>query len=196
MSADTRAERCDDCGRQVPNYDTINLTAVDRTRLVCTRCFNARIAGVDFEHPSFEPVVLEDAAGKPHEFHFSTRHGGSHIAVEAFEVEDGHPSGYQFQVLGDPTKEPIAIFQQLFERMRRALARRHIVESEHGSQIADSAEGSVVRGHIEWDEYEHGRVPRLVVDGKSYSWDQIGRLLMSFEGFQLKLEVYDKSEER
>lgn len=197
MAADVRTERCEDCGHHVPSYDTIHLTvSAKKSRLVCTRCFNARIAGVDFEHPHFEPVVLEDAAGKPHEFHFTTRHGGSHVAVEAFEVEDGHPAGYQFQVLGDPSAEPIAIFQQLFQRMRRALAHRHIEEGEHGLQIAKSGESWIVRGHLESDDQEEGRVPRLIVDGKPCSWDQLGHMLMSFEGFNVKLEVYDKSEER
>jgi hypothetical protein len=197
MNADVRTERCEDCGHHVPSYDTINLSiSPERMRVVCTRCFNARIAGVDFEHPNFEPVVLEDAVGNPHEFHFTTRHGGAHVAVEAFEIEDGHPGGYQFQVLCDPSAEPIAIFQQLFERMRRALSRRHIEEGEHGPQIAKSGQSWIVRGNIEWDDEEQGRVPLLVVDGKRYSWDQLGRMLMSFEGFQVKLEVFDKSEER
>ena len=47
-----------------------------------------------------------------------------------------------------------------------------------------------MRGDIEWDD------PLLVVDGKRYSWDQLGRMLISFEGFHVKLEVFDKSEER
>jgi hypothetical protein len=197
MSAEVQNERCEDCGRHMPAYEMIHLTLSEtQSRRVCTRCFNTRIAGVDFEHPNFEPVMLKDASGMSHEFHFTTRHGGAHLAVEAFEVEDGHPAGYQFQVLGDPEEEPLAIFLQLFERMRRALARRHIENGDLGSQIAKSGEGWVLRGQIDWDEDEDGRVPRLVVDGNSYTWDEIGRMLMAFEGFQVKMEVHDKSEER
>ncbi|TMA62120.1 MAG: hypothetical protein E6J69_19460 [Deltaproteobacteria bacterium] len=199
MSVAIRTERCEDCGHQVPTYDTIHLTLSAKQSRICTRCFNALIAkrvGVDFEHPNFAPIVLEDAAGTTHEFHFRTRHGGDHVAVEAFEIADHQAGGYEFQVLGDPSDDPIRIFQQLFERMRRALGRKHIEENEHGPQIAKSAEGWVVRGQIEWDDEEQGRVPRLVIDGKGYSWEQIGRMLMSFEGFRLKMETYDRSEER
>ena len=197
MSVAPRNERCEDCSHLVPPYDMIHLTVSERqSRRICIRCFNTRIAGVDFEHPSFEPVMLRDASGVPHEFHFTARHGGSHLAIEAFEVEHGRPSGYQFQVLGDPNDEPLAIFQRLFERMRRALGRQHLEKSDLGQQIAASGEGWVVRGQIEWDEDEGGRVPRLVVDGKSYGWDEIGRMLMTFEGFEVKMEVYDRSEER
>src|SRR2546426_941957 len=149
----------------------------------------------DRRHRSHAPHVLQDAAGAPHEFHFRTRHGGDHVAVEAFEMVDHRAGGYEFQVLGDPSDDPIRIFQQLFERMRRALGRTHIEETAHGPQIAKSADGWVVRGQIEWDDEENGRVPRLVVDGKGYSWDKLGRMLTSFEGFRLKMEVYDKSED-
>jgi hypothetical protein len=72
-------------------------------------------------------------------------------------------------VLGDPNAEPIAIFPQLFERMRRSLARKHIEDGER-AQIAKSGDSWIVSGHIEWDEEEHGRVPQLIVDGKRYSW--------------------------
>ena len=200
MTRSPRTDRCEDCGGQVADLDIIHLTLSDREqRKVCTRCYNTRMAawaGVNFDHPSFESMVLTDIAGTPHQFHFRTRHGGGHVAVEAFEIQDGSPSGYEFQVLGELEEEPLLIFQRLFERMRRALARGHIEQTEFGPQIAKSGEEWVVRGRIEWDPAEDGRVPRLVVDGRTYPWDEVGRMLMSFEGFQVKLEVFDRSEER
>jgi hypothetical protein len=48
---------------------------------------------------------------------------------------------------------------------------------------------------MESNEYGERR-PRLVIDGRSIDWDQFGRMLMGFEGWQLKIEIYDKSEER
>ncbi|MGH2317027.1 DUF7713 domain-containing protein [Planococcus sp. SE5232] len=38
-------------------------------------------------------------------------------------------------------------------------------------------------------------VPLLVVDGKSYTWEEIGKMLMAYEGFQFKLEMMDLHEE-
>jgi len=193
------SSRCDRCSTDVPSYDTVHTTIDSHPRLLCNRCFNALVAersGVDFEHPEFAPVVLEDAAGERHAFHFRTRLGGDHVAVEAFEIQDGSPGGYQFQVLGDADADVLATFQQLFERMRRALRRRHVEDGEVGAQIVKSDEGWILRGQIEWDEEEDGRVPRLVIDGRSYTWDEVGRMLTSFEGFHVKLEVHDKSEER
>jgi len=74
---------------------------------------------------------------------------------------------------------------------KRALSVKHLADREFGVDIADS----VVRGRIEWDEEQDGRVPLLVVDGRRITWDQLGKLLMKFEGFQFKLEVRDESQE-
>ena len=194
-----RTERCEECGLERLAYDAIHVTVSPKqSRRVCTRCFNVLIAeraGVRFEHSDFAPIVLEDAAGTAHEFHFRTRHGADHIALDAFEI-DQQPGAYEFQVLGNPSDDPIAIFQRLFERMRRELARTHIEADELGPRIARTAEGWVIRAQIEWDAEEQRGVPRLVVDGKDYSWDEIGHMLTSFEGFRVKMEVYDRSEER
>ena len=57
------------------------------------------------------------------------------------------------------------------------------------------ADNRVVRGKIEWDVAQDGRVPILIIDGREITWDESGRMLMSFEGWQFKLTVADKSEE-
>jgi hypothetical protein len=38
-------------------------------------------------------------------------------------------------------------------------------------------------------------VPLLVVDGEEVSWDELGRMLMSFEGWQFRVAIRDRSEE-
>ena len=78
------------------------------------------------------------------------------------------------------------------EKIRRALSVKHIREGELGVQIADH---QVVRGRIEWDAAENGRVPILVIDGREFTWDEFGHMVMTFEGWQFKLEIRDQSEE-
>jgi len=65
-------------------------------------------------------------------------------------------------------------------------------DSELGLQIADHR---VVRASIDWDDAQKGHVPLLIIDGQEITWEEFGRMLMSFEGFQFKLEVADQSEE-
>ena len=77
--------------------------------------------------------------------------------------------------------------------MRQSLARQHLKTSvEFGLHIADF----LVRGQISSDpENENGRVPVLVIDGREISWEKFGQMLMSFEGWQFKLEIRDPGEE-
>ena len=52
-----------------------------------------------------------------------------------------------------------------------------------------------MRGRFEWDDETHGELPLLVVDGKTVTWEDFGRILSSFEGWQFKLEICDPSDE-
>ena len=52
-----------------------------------------------------------------------------------------------------------------------------------------------VRGRIDWDESAVERVPLLVIDGREISWNDFGRMLAAFEGWQFKLEIIDRSDE-
>jgi hypothetical protein len=54
---------------------------------------------------------------------------------------------------------------------------------------------SLVRGRIEWDPEQDGRVPIMVIDGREISWEEFGRLLMTREGSPFKLEIFDPSDE-
>ena len=113
-------------------------------------------------------------------------------ALDAFEFTAGAPGGYQFQMPGKPDDEPLSLLGRLIERMRRSLSVKHLVRSEHSTQIADQT----VCGRIEWDEAEDDRrVPLLVIDGQEVSRDELGRMLMSFEGWQFRLAICDRSDE-
>jgi hypothetical protein len=165
-------------------------------RDLCSRCFNEEVAregGLNFEHARFDPVEMIDVAGVRHEFHFRLHLLGDRVSMEAFELQGGEPGGYQFQVIGEPEGDLFALMAQLITRMRRALSARHLKDDGDGFGlgIADF----LVRGHIAWDDEHDGRLPLLVIDGREVSWDTFGRMLMTFEGWQFKLEIRDRSEE-
>ncbi len=192
----TEGTRCSNCRRKVPDYDIINLGSIEGDyRKLCGQCFNAesaKLGGLDkFEHLNFEPVRIFDCEGQAHDFHFRTHLFLPGVALNAFELRDGEPAGYEFQIIGDPEDDLFALFGRLVEKIRRALSIRHLKSGSLGLQIADQ----VVRGRIKWDEEGDGRVPLLVIDGAEIPWDQFGRMLMSFTGWQFRLEVLDKSDE-
>ena len=187
---------CAACGTAVPTYDVVSYGSIERGyRELCTRCFNAEVASAfgleHFEHVRLEPVVITERSGEKHEFHFRIRLLGDVMALDAFELKAGVPGGYQFEILGEPGDDPLPLLSNLIERMRRSLSVRYLEHREDGARIADQT----VCGRIEWDESGDGRVPLLVIDGQDVSWDEFGRMLMSFEGWQFRVTIRDRSEE-
>lgn len=187
---------CDGCSQITPGYDIVHYGSMDQGyRQLCSRCFNtevAPLAGLEgFQDAKLEAVGLADCAGELHEFHFRTHLFGTGVALDAFELRDGNPAGYQFQIIGDPQGDLLVLLGRLIEKIRRALSSKHLTDNEHGPQIADQ----VVHGRIEWHDDCGGRVPLLVIDGREIAWDEFGRMLMSFEGSQFKLNIADKSAE-
>ncbi len=192
----TQGTRCSNCRKYVPSYDITNLGSIESGyRQLCGQCFNAesaKLGGLDkFEHLNFEPIRIVDCEGQAHDFHFGTRLFLPGVALNAFELRDGKPAGYQFQIIGDPEEDLLALFGRLVEKIRSALSIKHLKQGSLGLQVADQ----VVRGQVEWDEDEDGRAPLLVIDGREVTWEQFGRMLMTFEGWQFKLEIFDKSDE-
>jgi hypothetical protein len=189
--------RCVGCDQSVASYDIVNVGSVEKGyRALCGRCFNTEMAKLDgldrFEHIIFEPVWLTDCSGEIHKFHFRTHLFGGGVALDAFEIRDGHPAGYQFQIIGNPREDLLKLLGQLIEKIKRGLAIKHVSNDGYGLRIADHR---VVQGKIGCDDSQDGSIPLLNVDGREITWEEFGRMLMSFEGWQFKLEIRDKSEE-
>jgi hypothetical protein len=187
--------RCHTCRARVPAYAAVHLPSTDvGYRDLCSRCYNeevARTGGLDFGHVSFEPADMSDVAGTRHRFHFLLRHLGDKLSLEAFEVEDGERAGYEFQMLGPADVDLFELMRRLVERMRRTLATQHLVEDDLGLSIA----GVTVQGRISCDLESRPPMPMLVIDGRELSWEQFGRMLMTFEGWQFSLAFGDPSGE-
>ena len=143
---------------------------------------------------SFHPITLKDRDGEDHTFHFQTRLFGDNVNIQALEIKEGAPKGYEFSEYGYAEDDLLGLFTRLVNRLRRELERTHIEPCDLlGYRITDQ---SIVRGHITWDDKTDGEVPCLIIDGKELSWHQLGRMLMTYEGFDFKLEIFDGTEDR
>ena len=94
-------------------------------------------------------------------------------------------------------KEIFDLFGKLFERMRRGLNRNHL-EWDGNTNSWQISKDDVVRARISADlesDEDYGHHPLIVIDGKEIRWDEFGRMLMTYEGFHFKLEIFDRSEE-
>ncbi len=167
----------------------------EQSRNLCLRCYNNGLVeeyGLDFEHADFEPVKLKDARGVERIFEFDTFHFVSGVSLTAFELRDGERRGYEFKVMGAPECDLLELFGRLFQKMQRGLALRHLADGEGGLSIGDT---HTARGRITCDLDRDERLPLVVVDGQELSWEQFGSMLMSYEGWQFKLELRDMTDE-
>ena len=191
---------CEGCGQQTPPFDIVHFGPTDgKYRDICGRCFNTHVASLvgldDFEHVRLDPISMIDISGTAHEFHFRTHLFGSGVTLDAFELADGVPSGYQFRVMGEPDDDLWQLMARLVEKMRRALALQHIENTPLGVHVTDR---NVVRGRVESSDAENDwdlNIPTVVIDGREVSWADFGRMLAAYEGWQFKLEMVDLSDE-
>jgi len=192
----SRADTCNDCGSQIGFMEGVNLEVPGQAgRLLCLECFNAfmsREMKLDFEHPRFHSVEITDSAGTSHRFEIRTMLDGDVVSVRAAEPRDDGTHGYEAEVLGDPTDDPMLLFKCLYERLRRELGWKHLVETDRGLQLGD---GDIVRARVAWDEAQGGRVPLLVIDGREVTWEELGQMVMRYEGWNLRLEFLEQSDE-
>lgn len=191
---------CERCGRLEPVHGLTHFTTDEGTTLLCTQCFNADVAvrlGIeDFDNHPIDPISITDAGGAVHEFHFQTRLMGDMVTLEAFELKEGGPAGYQFQWIGAPGEEIFIQLGRLVEKIRRTLATKYLDDSQYGLRVKDMD----VKGRIEADMSDEAdlygrRLPMMVIDGREVSWEQLGAMLMTFEGYQSKLQILDRSDD-
>ncbi len=189
---DEERRRCGLCRKSLRAFDSISVADVGER---CYRCFNDEMAdrlGIDFDNTPIAPITVADVDGVRHRFEIRSMLVGTGHAMYAREVRNREgEGGYRFEILGDLEADARDLFKLLRERIRQGLSVRHVQQTEHGWQLT---EGHRLRGVIEWDPETDGALPLLTVDGRTFTWDQIGRMLMTFEGFTLNAVVQDTIE--
>ena len=152
---------------------------------ICGDCYNKEMSvelGVKAEsHP--KAIVIHDSEGEPHMFGLKKRLDPEGIFMEAEELDR---DGYQFELKGDLHGDQGELLLRLFGKIEQGMAERFIQDGH----LADNR----LAGRIGYDQEREG-LPLIIVDGKAYSWEAIGRMLESYEGFQLKLEMIDPTDE-
>jgi hypothetical protein len=99
--------------------------------------------------------------------------------------------GYEFSILGNFDANVRELFRVLHGRVKQGFAVRHAARGALGWQITAARH---LAGRITWDPDRDGEVPLLVIAGRPFTWDQVGRMLMSLEGFTLRAFVADSIE--
>lgn len=189
---------CDACGQERPAYGFTSLTRQDGTKSedLCATCFNKRYtdsAGIPaLETSELPPLTMADSFGKEHTFFFRV-YFSTGLTIRAFELLKGYPSGYEFGVLEHPKTPLQKAYDKLVGRIKAGLSVHYLESSDFGpAHNRLYIKGSAVNGRIEEGEnYE----PIAVIDGKEYTWEELGRFVSSHMGFNFRLECFDPFDE-
>jgi hypothetical protein len=177
---------CEDCGNSDANTWLSNV-------LVCARCYDTRIAAYTGLPRLPDPppsVLLHGPDGRDHRLRFKIWRAPTGIEVQLEEIEVPVSEGYRFVVLGDHDGD----VEELVARVR------NLAESEIGRLYLEPArhrEGwalhdDEVAGQLVWnEESDHGKPYRVIIDGRTLSWEELGRALESYEGWRFRLVIED-----
>ena len=150
---------------------------------------------IDFETITFDDIDLEDGNGVKHRFSFYTHIAGDNVGMEAIEQKDDESQGYQFYVISDVEEDLLILYKKLYERMKRGLSQKHLEESDNNPYRFTDRD--TVRGYVAYDPNKgEDDIPMVVIDGKEITWLEFGKMVSSYEGFNFKLEIFDKTEEK
>jgi len=190
-------EKCTSCRDTIQPFESVSVQTKQDYQLYCLKCYNNMMAeqfGIAFEHVSFNPITLKDNDGMNHTFSFRTRLLGDRVIIDAIERLDDDKQGYELSIIGEVEEDLFDLFKVLFERIRRALSKKHIEPCDitrHRITQQDT-----VRGYITSNCNAIDDNPLLVIDGKEICWSEFGKMLSTYEGFNFKLEIFDKTEEK
>ena len=191
---------CDSCKTQLQPHDNIMLKTKDGYQHLCSHCYNEVMAEYleefDYENVYFDPDVMTDSDGVEHTFTFSSRLiGAEQVVMEAIEVKDDGSAGYKFQIIDDTKTDPLERYKILYEKMKRGLGIKHIQPDDITKySITDPG---IVRGRITSDPDDvNDDMPMVVIDGKKVSWSEFGQMVSTYMGFNFRMDIFDKSEEK
>jgi hypothetical protein len=147
----------------------------------------------ELETVDFEPFTCCDSVGNAHTFYFVV-HMSTGLGIQAFELIDGAPGGYQFSVLEPPQARVQDAYAKLIKKIETGVAVRYLRSSDFpGSQPHENRlylKGTAVNGRID----ERDGVPTVIIDGREYTWSEFGEFLSAFSGFNFRLECFDACE--
>ena len=168
---------CDICGK--PSKFRIGDDKDVALRNLCLNCHNRKMAerfASDMPDNIPERLTITDHNGKHHEFDIEFIIFGTGKSLTAYEIGKTKRKADVWGSLDDDFDE---MLKTLKERIKEALSVEYM--DQHG-RIKDHK----LVGYIEYDSDLDECV--IFVDGKPYTWGDLGRNISAFEGWNIKIE--------
>ena len=172
------------------------------TQVLCPSCWNNYMAHrMGIEPPELsdlEPVRILDRDGIPHTFEFEVRLSTG-LGVVAYEIVNGERLGYEFSVFEHPETTVREAYSKLIARITAGLSVKYLEtkdEHRHFRWGPTSIVGSAVNGRFEerCDSKTGEEQLGVVVDGRFLTFEEFGRSLSSYIGFNFRIECVDAAD--
>jgi hypothetical protein len=151
--------------------------------------------GVTFTHSTLEEgydFIIVDKWKKKRHFKISTFPCPGGLLSEAIEViKDKNAEPYEFSIVSQFDSDVEYAELKLKAKIKRGINKKYLVNYEGRLIIGKRNE---IVGRISWDQIADDGSMVLVIDGKRITKDQFWQLLSSYEGWQLKLNIIDRTE--
>ncbi|MHB1445817.1 MAG: DUF7686 domain-containing protein [Acidimicrobiales bacterium] len=180
-------DACHDCGSSDVR------TYLDNVAL-CDRCADRRVAG-STGYPELPeppaPITLTDLEGQGHTLRFRLWRAPTGVEAELEEVGVPVGEGYHLSVLGSHDADLDQLIDHLRRRAGEELGRRYLVPNHHREGRVLAEEHDEVVGRLVWSDEgsEVGTPYNVIVDGRTLTWEELGRALEGYEGWCIRLVI-------
>ncbi|WP_099354724.1 DUF7713 domain-containing protein [Fredinandcohnia onubensis] len=161
---------------------------------LCNDCYNElMVEDLEVElEPLIESFSLKDYQGTSRTFSVERRLYPTGIFLEASENIE---YGYKFAVHGELNCNQQELLNKLIAKARRGTSTQQVKNGVFpNGQTYHTIINNQITGLIQYDETSDD-TPLVIVDGKPFTWDELGKMLMSYEGFQFKIKTYDLTDD-
>lgn len=192
-------DKCQWCGKNSNGYGMVVLHIKEDqpSQLICNDCYNGYMADMleieDYEGYE-EELIFKDCDGIDHCFQIMKKIFPTGTLWEAVELLDKDKVGYLFQIHQEIEDDSREVLKRLYSKIQKGLSKKFIVKESSLGHGYNTLINNNAEGRIEWDDNYDGHIPKFIIDGKEYSLEELGKMIMTYEGWNFKLEVIEPTE--
>ncbi|HMC43568.1 MAG TPA: hypothetical protein VKI20_11210, partial [Acidimicrobiales bacterium] len=168
--------------------------------LLCDRCADKRVAAhtgyAELPEPP-PPFTATDAYGRRLTLRFRLWRAPTGIEMELEDADLEPRAGFHLAVLGPHDADVSELEAHLRRRAAEELGRRQLFPNKYrqGWVLADDRDE--IAGRLTWSDEgnEVGTPYDVIVDGRTLTWEEIGRALEGYEGWRLHLVLDDAADD-
>jgi hypothetical protein len=196
-----RKVRCGRCGTKVSANEIIIIErgSISPAEHICYDCNNQAIAGrmhVNYIPLKNKTLAVTDGKGNERVFSLKQVIHNTGIGILAEEATESGLPGYRFSILGSFDEKQADILEKLTQKIKRNTSAQYISTRKFAGNSITTINGFKVAGRLETNTNENTNgLPVFYVDGKAYTWEELGNILKRFEGFQFKLDFMEMTED-